>query len=386
MKMIHTSDSQIKQWVAGGVNPKTGLNRRFEDALECFDFIIDYAIKEKIDYFIHGGDVNEHRSPDSVSVEQFAIRVKRITDAGIVLIVIAGNHDIDSALGCTTSISYLKALGIPNVYIADKSIEVFEFDAIGQPIRFLCLPFFYKSQLNMKTNDDVSKYIVDAISDFNKKHKDDDEYLNVCVAHYTVDRVFEGLEINEPIIPITAFGEFDYNAFGHIHKYMDFADDGVVGGYCGSPYRCSFGEKEEKYFNVVDFEEGSIDKVLIPNREFVDIVVDARDADQRGIDHFVVSKLKHMDLDNKFLKITIKSFERFNLRSVYEHLKERKIFHYMPIQFEKERVTVESRLTYDPTMDSIAVVKSFLSKQDIPDDFKSGVIDETSSAIKAVGI
>jgi DNA repair exonuclease SbcCD nuclease subunit len=386
MKLVHTSDTQIKNWPYGGTNPETNLNRRFEDALACFDFVIDHAIKIKAQYFVHSGDVNEERNPDSVAIELFAERVKRITDAGMEFIMVAGNHDVDSALGCTTSVSYLKALGVPRVHLADKDVEIFEFDLIGFPIRFVCLPYFYKSQLQASTHEEVRDHIIAYVEDFWSNLDKKDDYLNICVPHYMVEGVFDGLDINEPILPISLFERFDFTAMGHVHKYMDFSDSGVMGGYCGSPYRVTFGEKEQKYFNVVDFERGEIDKIEIPNRDFVDIVLDARNADQRGIELFCVNKLKHMDLENKFFKMTIQAYDKFNLRPLYEHLRERKIFHYVPIQFERERVKAESRLDYEPSMGSIEVVKNYLKKQDLPKEFKAAVLKEATSSIKAVGI
>jgi len=385
-KLVHTSDTQIKNWVYGGINPITGLNRRFEDALECLDYVIDYAIKVKAQYFVHAGDVNEERNPDSIAIEEFAKRIARLVKAGIRVVMIAGNHDIDSSIGCTTSISYLKALQIPNLYIADKAVEVFEFDDIGQPIRFLCLPYFYKSQFNMATHEDVSDYIQKTVADFHKKYTED-EFVNVCVSHYTVDKVFEGLDVNEPVIPLSTYEDFDYNAFGHIHAYADYSSLGVIGGYCGSPYRVTHGEKEDKYFNLVDFKEGTLDKHLIPNREFVDIEIDAVDADHEMLDQFIVNKLAHMELDNKFLKITIKCFEKFNLRSIYQHLESREIFHYAPISFDQQYIQTKDRLKFDPTIGSIDVVVDFLGKQrDIDDEFRAKVKTEIESAILAVGI
>ena len=100
----------------------------------------------------------------------------------------------------------------------------------------------------------------------------------------------------------------------------------------------------------------------------------------------MISKLKHMSLDNKFLKITIKCYEKFNLRAIYQHLQEREIFHYAPIIFDQERVKSESRLSFEPSMTSMDIVRAYLEKQDMPDDFKKAVLVESESAINAVGL
>jgi len=379
--LVHMSDSQLKNWPFGGLNPDTGLNRRFEDALKCFDFVVDHAIKNKIPYFIHAGDVNEERNPDSLAIEEFAKRVKRLTDNGIKVIITVGNHDIDSALGTTSSVSYLKALGLKNVYIADKEVEVFAFD----DVRFLCLPYFTKAALKVSSNEEIVEYLKEQIEDFIMT--DPEVYVyNVCVAHYSTDKVFEGIEINEPIVPVRSFKAFDYVALGHIHSYKMYFDEDVQGGYCGSPYKVTFGENEDKFFNVVNFDEGDIDKIKIPNRDFIDIEVDATEADQSGIDHFVLHKLKKMDLDGKFLKITIKCYQNFNPKPIYDYLKSKEIFHYMPIKFEKVKVKEEARLEYKPGMTSEQIVKRFLDKQEMKKAFKTEVLNEAREIIKEANI
>ena len=382
MKIVHTADTQIKNWPFGGLNPDTGLNRRFEDALGCLDFIIDHAIKIKADFFIHAGDVNEERNPDSISIEKFAERIKKLIDCGIKVIIAVGNHDIDSALGTNTSVSYLKKLGLPNLYIADRETEIFTFDDLG--IVFQCFPYFTKAQKGFGNNEELVEYLKEESIKF-LSDKRWEEYYRVAVSHYSVDKVFpEWMEINEPILPITMFQEYDYAAFGHIHHYTMYYDEGVTGGYPGSPYRCSFGEKEEKYFNMIDFESGEIDKIRIQNRAFIDIEVDAREADQASIEDFVIHKLAKMELEGKFLKIKIKCYQNFSPRTIYEHLKKRDIFHYQPVIFEKEKVKEEARLNYQPGLSSGEIVSRFLKKQGLNDDFKKKVQIECNDIMKTV--
>lgn len=384
MKIVHTADTQIKNWAYGGINPETGLNRRFEDALECFDFVIDRAIEEGAKFFIHAGDVNEERNPDSISIEKFAERIKRLLDAKIKVLIVVGNHDIDSALGTTTSVSYLKKLRLENLFIADREIEQFVFEEDG--VAFHCLPYFTKTQKGYETNEELVSYLKEETIKFLKDSKYKDK-IKIAISHYSVDKVFpEWMEINEPILPIEMFKDFDYSAFGHIHHYKMYYEFGVTGGYPGSPYRCTFGEKEDKYFNLINFEDGSIDAIKIPNREFIDILIDARDADQAGIEEFVIHKLAKMKLEDKFLKITIKCYQNFSPRSIYEHLRDRGIFHYAPIAFEREKIKEETRMDYDPGLNSQQVVKNFLSKQQLKDDFRNAVQAECEDIIQKVGL
>jgi exonuclease SbcD len=388
MKLLHTGDTQIKNWPSGGMNPETGLNRRFEDALKCFDFMVDYAIEHGVEYFIHAGDVNEERNPDSIAIVKFAERIKRLIDHNIKVIIVVGNHDIDSSIGTTTSVSYLKALGIKNLYIADNEVETFEFsgeDSNSMAIRFHCLPYFTKAQRGFSTNSQLEKYLIEKIDSF-KRQKDADQFYNVAVSHYTVDKVFEGLEINETIIPVTEFKGFDYAAFGHIHKYEMYYDLGVMGGYVGSPYKVNFGENHDKFFNVVNFSTGDIDKVLIPNRDFEEIYIDAKDADHASIEEYVIQKLANMELAGKFLKITIGCYQSFNPRAIYEFLKGKELFHYLPIQFDRHKVKQEARLEFKQGMSSLQVVNSYLDKQKLNATFKKNVLELSNEIIQEAKI
>ena len=135
---------------------------------------------------------------------------------------------------------------IPNVFIADKQIEKFNFK--DDKLQFMCIPYFTKARKNYKSNDEIVEYIKIKIKNhFRLRAKG---YQNVCIAHYAIDKVFEGIELNEPVVPIEVFKKFDYVALGHIHEYEMFFDYGVVGGYSGSSYKVNFGENYDKFFNV----------------------------------------------------------------------------------------------------------------------------------------
>lgn len=367
--IVHTSDTQIKNWNFGGTNPETGLNRRFEDALACLDYVIDYAIDSKARYFIHSGDVNEERNPDSIAIEQFAIRVKKLLDSNIKVILVAGNHDIDSAKGCTTSISYLKTLDIPNLYISDTKIETFEFD---DGVRFLCLPYFTKTQMGFSEHGEITDYLIDAKRDFMEKSTH--ENTNVVIAHYSTDKVFEGFQLNEATIPVGEFQDVDYLALGHIHDYIMYDDNDVVGGYCGSPYKVTFGEKTEKYFNVFNCVNGQILKVHVPNREFLDLQIDAMSVDSTVVDKYVKEQFVDLALKGVFVKVTVKCHKKFNPKIVYDYLRSKEVFDFMPMRFDIQKAKSSNRIELKDGIDDVGIVSSFLSKQIIDANLKENAL------------
>ena len=393
--LVHTSDTQLKNWEYGGINPDTGLNRRFEDALGCFNFVIDHAIKLKKKnpkrqvYFIHAGDVNEERNPDSICIDKFAECIQKLLGAGIKVIIVSGNHDSDSSIGTTTSISYLKRLNIPNVYIIDDEVETLVFKE--DKLAFLCMPYLTRQQLGLKSNKQVEAYLEQQCDDFWEDFDQDTQglkdYQYICVSHYTVEEVFDfSGYINEPVLPLRMFELFDYCAFGHIHIPKTFEDFNVYGGYCGSPYKVTFGENHDKFFHIFNCQKGTYIKKKIPNRDFLEFEIDAREADQSSIERFVEHELMDMDLDDKFIKIKIICHKSFNPRPIYDHLKKRNVFHYHPIQFEREKIKSESRLEFKTGMTNYDIVNKFLEKQDLKNEFKKRIREETKDIISEVCI
>lgn len=387
--VVHCSDTQLKNWEYGGINPDTGLNRRFEDALGCFNFVIDHAIKLKKKnpkrsvYFVHAGDVNEERNPDSICIDKFAECIQKLLGAGIKVIIVSGNHDSDSSIGTTTSVSYLKRLKIPGIQIIDNSVEALVWPK--DKISFLCMPYLTRQQLGFKNNKQVEDYLEEKCQEYiSEQHPD---MTLICVSHYTVENVFDfSGYINEPVLPINMFKHFDYCAFGHIHKNITFEDYDVYGGYCGSPYKVTFGENHDKFFHVFDCEKETYVKKKIPNRDFLEFEIDAREADQSSIERFVEHELMDMDLDDKFIKIKIICYKSFNPRPIYDHLKKRNVFHYLPIQFEREKIKSESRLESTTGMNNYDIVNKFLEKQDLKNVFKKRIKEKTKDIIEQVGI
>ena len=93
IKFIHCSDFHFGIYKYGRLNPKTGLNTRFEEDVKQLDKIIKYAIKNHYKYFFITGDVFDKRNPQSIVRREFAKRLRRLMKAKIHTVVLMGNHD-----------------------------------------------------------------------------------------------------------------------------------------------------------------------------------------------------------------------------------------------------------------------------------------------------
>ena len=64
IQLIHVSDIHFGSGESHGrVNPKTGLNIRFEDFVQALAKTVDFAIEKKVDVFLFSGDAYRNASP-----------------------------------------------------------------------------------------------------------------------------------------------------------------------------------------------------------------------------------------------------------------------------------------------------------------------------------
>lgn len=368
--MLHCADLGLRNLPYGGVNPDTGLNRRFEDVLKNFKFIVSKAIKDGVKYFVIAGDINEERNPDSILVEKFSGFIADLISKEINVIVIAGNHDVDSSVGTSTSISYLKELGLVNCYVADIEPDRFDFDDVV----FHCVPTMYPSQYNMESTDEmteyVNKYIADIQLEPNKK--------NVLVTHYSLETTFYGLDVDEPVLRLDGLDRFDYVALGHIHKYE--MNKHFTGGYSGSLFVKDFGEQKEKFVNIVEFSNSGldIDKVQVPEREFIEYKLDCTDMDAEETLEEIKKNVN--GIRGKVVKVRIKARKRINPKLIYEYLREGEAFHYTPIEWDIEQENTDRKLEVQTGMTDQDVVQEYLEKEPYKDNYK----EELSGYINGV--
>lgn len=366
---VHVSDLGLKNLPYGGINPETGLNKRFEDVLRNFKFVVSEAIKNKVEFFVVAGDINEERNPESILIEKFSGFVADLVSQNIKVIVVAGNHDLDGSKGTSTSISYIKSLGLVNTYISDLKPETFEFDNVV----YHCLPYMIPSQVGCKDNKELTTYI----NEYVNRIKINPNKKNVLVSHYSLETTFYGLDVDEPYLINDNLSKFDYVALGHIHKYEMFKS--FVGGYTGSLFCKDFGEQPDKYFNIVTLEEDAkISRISVPERTFKQYTIDGIDLTSEELLEQVKSEVT--DCKDAIIKLKIKARKRINPKLIYEYLRTLEVFHYIPIEWKTERESEAQKLEVAEGMRDVDVVFSYLDKQEM--DNKQDVQNYISGKIQ----
>jgi predicted phosphodiesterase len=93
IRIAHITDTHLGYRALNKQDPETGRNQRTVDFERALETAIDDILRRDVDAIIHAGDVFHHSRPTWQSLRHFIQQFRRIEEAGIPTLVIAGNHD-----------------------------------------------------------------------------------------------------------------------------------------------------------------------------------------------------------------------------------------------------------------------------------------------------
>jgi exonuclease SbcD len=266
MKILHFADLHLGVETYGHIDPATGLSSRQTDFLKVFDEIVDYALDSKIDLVLFCGDAYKSREPTQTQQREFARRIRRLSEGGIPVFMLTGNHDLPNTSFRATSTEIFDTLGVDKVIVATKP-DKFVIQTASGPIQIVSLPWPRKSALLTReetknlTFEQLKERIENALTGAIAKFAAelDPNRPAILVAHIWVANAKVGSENRmtigqEPSLLLSnvAIPAFDYVALGHIHRRQVLAEDPPV-VYAGSPERIDFGEEDsDKGFYIIE--------------------------------------------------------------------------------------------------------------------------------------
>ena len=293
MKIMHFADAHFGVETYGKVDPETGLNSRLMDFRRSLDSAVDKALDAGVHLALFAGDAYKSRDPNQTQQREFASCIIRLTDAGIPVVMVTGNHDVPNSRARASAIEIYGTLGVRNVHILSKP-EIRRVETSAGPVQIAAMPFLLRSA--MLSRDECKSKTITEITDLMvAKYCEYIDYLarqldpaipSALLGHFWIKNArtsstqsyFNAAE-PEVLVSSVANPAFDYVAMGHLHKFQDLnkgSNPPVV--YCGSIDRTDFGERnEEKGWVLVELEKGSVsyDFISVPARRFVEIEVDA---------------------------------------------------------------------------------------------------------------
>jgi len=267
MKFLHLGDLHLGR--------SLGSFELLEDQKYILEQILRIAVEKKADAILVAGDVYDRTIPSEAAVELLNDFLCKVSESGIKVFLISGNHDSDERLNFGSALIRRSGVHIASKY-GGQTYRVTAEDEFGE-VNFYLLPFMKAAKVRqfhpsdrIESYDDAAKAVI--------AHMElDPKARNVLVAHQYVtgsdgeDPITAGSEVvhemtvgNVEKIYASTFRAFDYVALGHIHSPQKLGRETVR--YSGSPLKYSLSEvKDEKSVPLVTMgEKGNVTVELIP--------------------------------------------------------------------------------------------------------------------------
>jgi len=339
MKFIHTSD-----WHIGRQLHNQSL---LEDQAFVLDQIVDFAVENKVDAVVVAGDIYDRAIPPVQAVELLDHILNRlITDLGIPVLMIAGNHDSHARLGFAASHMSDNGLYIQGPLTTGIEPIIIKDGEGGSDAAFFLIPYVeplaLKNLLQDKQLASDIKSHQDAMSFFLQDIAlhDTGDAPKVVVSHCFIDGGEES-DSERPLsiggadrISPTLFKDFSYTALGHLHGPQFKGSNNIR--YSGSLLKYSFSEaRQKKSVTLVELNhqgEANIELLALkPKRDtriitgFLDEIISEATNDVNNHDYLMIRLLdKHAILDpiGKLRSVypNVLHLERTGLMSDHEHI------------------------------------------------------------------
>jgi exonuclease SbcD len=276
IKVVHFADLHLGVENYGRTDPTTGLSSRLTDFLRSFDQVVEYALDEAnaVDLVVFAGDAFRTRDPSPTYQRAFARRVRRLSEGGLPVVLIAGNHDLPTAANRAHAVEIFDTLSVSGVHVSSAP-EWFRIETESGPVQVVTLPWVTRSSLlardeyKNRSLEEINELIVERLIQIVEGEGGligqlDRAVPTLLVAHGTVQGAVYGSERsvmlgNDVLLPpsLVRHPSWDYVALGHIHKHQVLHESPPV-VYAGSLERIDFGEeKEAKGFVVAEVERGN---------------------------------------------------------------------------------------------------------------------------------
>jgi len=245
MRFVHIGDSHLGLSQFSRLDGDGG-NLRERLVYDHFLAGIDAIIGERPDALVHAGDLFHSVRPRTRAYTTALEAISRLGDAGIPLVVIAGNHDMRKSRYTTSPFEVLEYHSAP-VHAA--------YGSGYQPVdlgdtRFHLIPNLLQPDQYRVEFDHIERA---------------GGLRNVLVTHGLASTLHDrrlGTVMEHEIDTTMLSPDFDYIALGHFHGQARVADNAW---YCGSQEYITYAETgDTKGGLLVDLERGSVEHLDLP--------------------------------------------------------------------------------------------------------------------------
>jgi DNA repair protein SbcD/Mre11 len=270
MRILHFADLHIGVETHGRPDPADGLSTRLHDFLDVFDELVETAIAERVDLVLFAGDAYKSRDPSQTHQREFARRIRRLSDAGIPVYLLVGNHDVPNVRARASALEIFSTLAVANVFIGD-ALATQRIETPAGPVQVVGVPWPSVSQMLTREemrglslaeiDRELERRVAEGIA--REAERLDPAVPAILTAHVAMaDSIVK--TASEQIMTLGRFPQlrqtdlsverFDYVALGHHHCHQVLRERPPV-VYAGSLQRVDFGEESDpKGFVVVELD------------------------------------------------------------------------------------------------------------------------------------
>lgn len=281
------------------------LNSRLQDQINLLEWTLERAIEYNARSIITTGDVFEEPRPHPALIKFFMSWLKKCEKHGIIVHVIAGNHDIIRTGSYTISaLDIIPAVELTSAYTYKR---VFTVNYHG--VSFTFLPYRDRRMYDADSPAVALEKLKEELGELPSIPKGN---KRVLVGHLTLEgSIYIGDEIddmlNEIVCPLDMFNDYDYVWMGHIHKHQVLKEKPYI-AHTGSMDRSDFHVGEisgEKYLILFDpASDEPVKNIVIPTRPLRKIEISVP-ADKDTTD-FIINTLFSYDKENSLKDAIIK--------------------------------------------------------------------------------
>jgi len=314
MRVLIFSDLHLGVETYSRTDEETGWGTRFLDFLSAFDETVDFAIKEKVDLVLFCGDAYKSKRPTPTQEREFARRIKRLSDAGINSVLLAGNHDLPSVIRSRAStldiyetldislITVANRPGIKRLRIKDRDVQIITMPWVQS------IPSEERSISEAREN--VEEYITYKLLELSREISKD--MPSILCAHLTVSSASLGSERgmligSDPVILESTLTSLPVSliALGHVHKKQILSEKPLI-LYPGSLQPIDFGDEGlDKGFFIVEMDRDirSYEFIKVKTRPFITINLDlVKNPVEREI-----NRLKEINVKDAIVRVRIRA-------------------------------------------------------------------------------
>jgi DNA repair exonuclease SbcCD nuclease subunit len=361
MEIIHFSDTHLG-FSDLDIISDAGINQREADFCKAFSDVIDAIIETKPNYAIHTGDLFHRASPSNRAITVALTQFKRLEEANIPLIIIAGNHSTPRTF---TSSPILEAFcSLDNMRpIFGQQYEKVMFDDVV----FHGLPHINDERI---IEGELDK--IEASIDLTKR--------NIMMMHCSVGAQYLVHEFGEWVYPKEReeiFEKMDYVALGHWHGFGSVGKHPNV-YYAGSTERTSSSDKrEDKGYVVVELEDDiKISHHTIPLRKSLSFSIDSEQHEEE------VAALDLSDVKDALVEVKLYNLTASSSIDITNQALEEIFTEALHVKVKREFKAAEGEQV-EGNMESISLEDYFISH------IKESVTDEAEQerlSLKAKGL